>query len=76
MVGYQPPTPVLEKRKLKGYFMQNYQTSGDLVRKEKRIMEVTNPVVIAKRKQFDLMDRKMFEKRREQKILRNRISGR
>ena len=75
MKGYQPPPPIEERRKLKGYFMMNYMTSGDLFMKEKRVMEVTNPVVISKQKHFETMDRKMLEKRREQKILKNRISG-
>lgn len=74
MNGYEPPEPEPDRRTLKGYFMLNYPTSGDLFLKERKLTEVTNPVAVAKQRHFEAWDRKNLEKRREQKILTNKAA--
>ena len=62
-----------ERRKLKGYFMTHIPSSTDLFIKEKEVISKTNPNSIFKQKKFEELDRKYLEKRREQKVLKNKL---
>lgn len=61
------------RRKLKGYFTTFIPSSTDLFQKEKRIRTITNPVQHSKQVKFEELDRKYLEKRRFQKILRDKL---
>ena len=70
---FQPYTPKVikeEKRKLKGFFMNEYPTSGELFQKDLNVRKVTNPTLFEKLKYNEMIDRKQLEKRREQRSLR------
>ncbi|OMJ83113.1 hypothetical protein SteCoe_16034 [Stentor coeruleus] len=73
MKGYQAPSPKLVRRQLKGFFMVGFPTSSDLFVKEKKVLEVTNPVAIRKQKHIEAVDLKNLVKRREQRILKNKL---
>jgi hypothetical protein len=61
------------RRKLKGYFTKAIPSSTDLFRKEKKMLTVTNPAQFSKQVKFEQLDRKYLEKRRNQKILRDKL---
>jgi hypothetical protein len=63
-----------ERRKMKGFFMANIPSSVDLFKREKEILINTNPVSYTKRLKYDELDRMYFEKRRKQKVLKERLS--
>lgn len=63
-----------ERRKLKGYFMADIPSSTELFQKEKKMLVLTNPECIFRQKKFEEMDRKYLEKRREQKVLKNKLT--
>ena len=41
--------------------------------KEKKILEITNPVSFAKQRHYESTDLKNLEKRREQRVLKNKL---
>jgi len=62
-----------ERRKMKGMFGKNIPSSTDLFSKEKKMLVETNPVCHNKQVKFEEMDKKYLEKRRCQKILRDKL---
>ncbi|CAG9329061.1 unnamed protein product [Blepharisma stoltei] len=68
-----PPKPI--RKSFKGYFRFNYQTSNDLWIKDKKVLEASNPIATLKQRQYEELDRKYLEKRRQQRILKNMASG-
>ena len=72
--SFREKSQKLEKRMLKGYFMTNVPSSTDLFQKEKKLLKVTNPLYFDKLAKYDELDRKYLKKRREQKILKNKLS--
>lgn len=73
MKGNKVRKPKQERRKMKGFFMIEFKTSHDLFRKEKKVWEKTNPVAIEKLRKTEAAEYKNLERRREQKILKNRL---
>lgn len=71
---YKVPETKVKRKKLKGYFMLNYKTSNDLWVRDKQILELSNPAATFKTKNYEEVDRKNLEKRRAQRILKNRAS--
>lgn len=65
-----------ERRKMKGMFDKNIPSSTELFKKEKKMLVETNPVSHSKQVKFEEMDRKYLEKRRLQKILRDKLQAR
>ena len=59
-----------ERRKLKGFFMKEFVTSGELFEKEKSLTKITNSKYFEKLKRFEMVDRKNLEKRIEQRVKR------
>jgi hypothetical protein len=71
--GYQPPANKVARRQLKGFFVVEYPTTSDLFIKEKKLLEITNPVALSKQRHMENTDLKNLEKRREQRILKNKL---
>lgn len=71
--GYQKPQEKAERRKLKGFFLVDYPTSSALFMQEKKMLEKTNPASYAKQKHFEATDLKKLAKRREQRVLKNKL---
>ena len=71
--GYQPNPEKIVRRKLKGFFLVDFPHSTDLFLKEKKILEITNPVSFAKQRHYESTDLKNLEKRREQRVLKNKL---
>ena len=71
--GYRAPARKVPHRKLKGVFMVEFPTSHDLFRKEKEVLEKTNPVAIEKQKRVETAEYNNLERRRAQKILKNKL---
>lgn len=64
-----------ERRKMKGMFGKHIPSSTELFNKEKKIMVETNPVCHSKQIKFEELDKKYLEKRRFQKILRDKLKN-
>ena len=73
MKGYQAKPTKSERRKMKGLLMVEFQTCHDLFRKEKIVWEKTNPVAVEKQKKIENFEYKNLERRREQRILKNKL---
>lgn len=73
MKGNQIKKTKQERRKMKGFFMVDFQTGHDLFRKEKQVWERTNPVAIEKLRKSEAAEYKNLQRRREQKILKNKL---
>ena len=58
----RPKSKVL-RRKLKGFFLKEFKTSGELFSQEKQIWEASNPELVKKRRRIEELDRKMLEKK-------------
>lgn len=71
--GYKPPTQREQRRSLKNYFAVSFLHSADHFRRDKELLAITNPVALAKQKRMEELDRKTMERRREQRILKNRV---
>jgi hypothetical protein len=61
--GYIRPKSKILRRKLKGFFLKDFKTSGELFDKEKKVWQITNPELVKKRKRMEELDRKMLEKK-------------
>lgn len=61
--GYIRPKSKILRRKLKGFFLKDFKTSGELFSQEKKIWESSNPELVKKRKKMEELDRKMLEKK-------------
>lgn len=72
--GYIPPPNRDKRRELKGYFMVNFATEGDLYKKNREILDKANPVLVQARRRFEQFDLKNLMKRREQRVLKNSIA--
>lgn len=73
MSGYQPPAKKPERRKLKGFFQLIYPTTGDVFHKDMDLWHTTNPMAFERQKHYETMDRKNLERRKEQRMLKNRL---
>ena len=73
MKGNQVRKPKHERRKMNGFFMVEFKTSHDLFRKERKVWEKTNPTAIEKLRKYEAAEYKNLERRREQKILKNKL---
>jgi hypothetical protein len=71
--GYQAPAFKVKRRKLKGFFMVDFPTDHDLVKKEKNLLEKTNPVAVEKQRKLEAAEYKNLERRRAQKVLKNKL---
>jgi hypothetical protein len=71
--GYQAPEKKTTRRKMKGFFLFEFPTSSQLVKKEKAMLELTNPVAVEKQRRLDSIDTKNLLQRREQRILKNKL---
>lgn len=69
--GYIRPKSKVKRRKLKGFFLKEFRTSGELFQVEKRLTEQTNPILYQKLKKKEEFDRKMLEKKKLGKINQN-----
>ncbi|OMJ75577.1 hypothetical protein SteCoe_25275 [Stentor coeruleus] len=67
---YVPKLAKEERRKMKGYFMKDFITSGQLMEKEKEMRKITNSKFFERIKHWEMLDRKNLEKRKEQRIAR------
>lgn len=57
-----------EKIRLKGFFMNEYPTHGDLFEKEQKVLKITNPDYYEKLKKIEVLDRKNLERRRSNNL--------
>ena len=71
--GYEAPPIKIERRQLKGFFMVDFPTSSELFMKERRMIEITNPASVAKQRHIEATDFKNLAKRREQRVLTNKL---
>ena len=62
--GYVRPKSKQKRRKLKGVFLKEFKTSGELFSVEKKIRELSNPTLVNKMKRLEKLDREMLEKKR------------
>ena len=67
--GYVRPTSKVNRRKLKGFFLKQFKTSGELFQIERKIRERTNPALLEKHERMEQLDRKMLEKKKKATIL-------
>ena len=63
LTGYVRPKSKVLRRKLKGFFLKEFKTSGELFSQEKQIWEASNPELVKKRRRIEELDRKMLEKK-------------
>ena len=61
--GYVRPRSKVLRRKLKGFFLKDFKTSGELFNTERRIWQATNPTLFQKLKKYEEFDRRMLEKK-------------
>ena len=67
--GYVQPKLKAARRKMKGFFLKQFKTSGELFQIERKVREKTNPALYQKLEHFEKADREMVEKKRNAMIL-------
>lgn len=74
--GYERPKSKINRRKLKGFFLKQFKTSGELFQLEKKMHEKTNPALLSKLERLEKLDREMLEKKRKAtNLLQSAISS-
>jgi len=73
LTGYKPPPQKEKRRSLKNYFAVSFLHGADHFKRDKQLLAITNPIALGKQKRMEDFDRKTMERRREQRILKNRI---
>ena len=73
MTGYQPPASKPNRRQLKGFFQLLYPTEGERYHKDMDLWHATNPIAYERQKHYEALDRKNLERRKEQRMLKNRL---